>query len=46
VVVCLVALVGIWAISISQDNPNDYAFAILVVLPLLLGWKLYGWSRL
>lgn len=38
----LAALVGISLISVAQDNPNDFAFVILVVvLPLLLGWKLY-----
>ncbi len=42
----LAALAGIAVISIGQDNPNDYAFALLVlVLPLLLGLKLCRLSR-
>ena len=42
----LVGLVGVFVISIGQDNPNDYAFVIFVtVLPVLLGWKLYSLSR-
>jgi len=41
----LVGLVGVFVISIGQDNPNDYAFVIFVtVLPVLLGWKLYSLS--
>jgi cobalamin biosynthesis Mg chelatase CobN len=32
VVLAVVAFVGIWVISIGQDNPNDYAFAVLVVV--------------
>src|SRR5438105_2460636 len=41
----IAAIVGISVISIGRDNPNDYAFVILVVvLPLVLGWKLYRLS--
>jgi Domain of unknown function (DUF4386) len=37
----LIAVGGIAVISIGQGNPDDYAFVVLVlVLPLLLGWKL------
>lgn len=46
IILGLVALVGILVISIGQDNPNDFAFALLVViLPLLLGWKVYSLSK-
>jgi hypothetical protein len=46
IVLSLVALVGIFLISIGTDNPNDPFFVILLlVLPLILGLKLYGLSR-
>ena len=46
IVLSVVALVGISLVSVALDNPNDFFFAILVlVLPLLLGLKLYTMSR-
>jgi hypothetical protein len=46
IAVSLVALVGIFLISIGTDNPNDPFFVILLlVLPLILGLKLYKLSR-
>jgi hypothetical protein len=42
----LAALVGISVNSIAMDNPNDFAGAIIVVvLPLLLGCRLFSLSR-
>ena len=46
ILLSLIALVGISAVSIGMDNPNDPLFVILfIVLPLILGFKLYKLSK-
>lgn len=45
-VLSIVALPGISLVSVALDNPKDLFFVILVlVLPLVLGLKLYSLSR-
>lgn len=45
ILLALVALTGIFVISVAQDNPNDYAFVIVIlILPVILGWTLYKLS--
>jgi hypothetical protein len=42
----IAAIIDVSFISMVQDNPNDFAFVILVVvLPALAGWKLIRLSR-
>ena len=46
ILLSLVALAGISVVSIAMDNPNDPLFVILLlVLPLILGLKLYRLSK-
>ena len=46
IVLSVAALVGLSLVSVSMDNPNDPFFVILfLVLPLILGLKLYGLSK-
>ena len=46
IVLSIAALAGISIVSIGMDNPNDPFFVILVlVLPLILGFKLYKLSK-
>ncbi len=46
IVLSLAALVGVFLVSIGMDNPNDPFFVILLlILPLILGWKLYRLSK-
>jgi Domain of unknown function (DUF4386) len=46
IILSIAALVGIGVVSIGMDNPNDLFFVIpVLVLPLLLGWKIYMLSK-